>query len=178
MNHAHDPIPKRRSRRARSTTGATFIEVSLATVIIATALVGAMSSMTETAKVYHYFSEGPHEALMLAQEIHEAALLLPFEPEVGQSDLFGSSVETVHDLDDRSYKPPRSAQYEPIGSHQHWSQHVSVRLVAVDDPSVEISDPESFSGEALTELKVTIRDELDEEAGTFTWWMTPPEEDS
>lgn len=174
----NENLPNRRAhtpRRKRSIVGATFIEVSLATVIIATAVVGAMSSMTETAKVYHYFADGPHEALMLAQEIHEGALLLPFEPVLGENDLFGTNVETVYDLDGRTYSPPRSAQYETIHSHKHWSQAVNVRLVAVDDPSVEVENPEAYGGPTLTELTVTVFDELNQEAGAFTWWMAPPE---
>ncbi len=175
MNHTNPcNNPRRPVRRKRSVIGATFVEVSLATVIIATAIVGAMSSVTETAKVFHYFSDGPHEALMLAQEIHEAALLLPFEEVAGQNDLFGANVSTVYDLDDRIYSPPRSAQYEAISSHQFWKQSVEVRHVELDDPSQEVEDPASFAGEMLTELKIVIH-EGDLEKGSFTWWMTPPE---
>ena len=174
MNPIRDRAPRRGSRR--STTGATFAEVMLSAAIIGTTVVGAMSSLQSTAEVYHYFADGPHEALMLAQEIHEAAVLLPWEedPEIAG---FGDDVDTFFDLHEETFKPPRSAEYEAIVSHAKWRQSVEVVHVDLADPSVVIENPESFSGDMLVELQVTIHTETNAEMGTFSWWMTEPEDD-
>jgi hypothetical protein len=147
-------------------------ELMLATLIIGTTVVGASSSLSQTASVYHFFTDGPHEALMLAQEIHEAAVALPWEDNADP--LFGPEVATLWDLDETEYKPPRSASYEVVTSHPLWTQEVCVEHVDLDDPNVVV-DPDEFGGDTLVRLKVVIsQGELEIE--TFKWWMTEPED--
>jgi len=57
--------------------------------------------MHSSAAMYHYFADGKHESLMLAQEIHEAALLLPWQ--AGAEAKFGEDVYDLYDLDGKSY---------------------------------------------------------------------------
>jgi hypothetical protein len=176
----------------RSEQGTSFAELMLASMIIGTTLVATTSSMTESAEVYHFFSDGPHEALMLAQEIHEAAVLLPWE-EAGDSS-FGDDVDTIWDFHETTFHPPRSAEYEKVKSHVTWRQQVEVRHVDMDDPTVVV-DPDEFEGDTLVELRVHVVeldgvyetwDEEDPEPGVatdfgwFTWWMSEPtvEEDA
>jgi hypothetical protein len=144
----------------------------LATLIIGTTVVGASSSLSQTASVYHFFTDGPHEALMLAQEIHEAAVSLPWE---GSTEaVFGEDVAVLWDLDEQEYKPPRSASYDLIVSHSLWTQEVTLDFVDLDDPNTVV-DPESFGGETLVRLKVAVSlggNEVD----AFHWWMTEPED--
>ncbi len=161
----------RRPQHARQ-RGSSFAELMLATLIVGTTIVASISSMSESAEVYHFFSDGPHEALMLAQEIHEAALLLPWEAPAGADANFGPDVVTLWDLDEEEFDPPRSAEYEVILSHVSWEQHVEVRVVDADDPTVEV-DPDTFEGETLTELAVTVF-KGSGEAGTFKWWISEP----
>ncbi len=174
MNPTRDRAPRRGSRRSLS--GATFAEVMLSAAIIGTTVVGAMASLQSTAEVFHYFSDGPHEALMLAQEIHEAAMLLPWE-EGGESAGFGPQISILGDFHDQTFKPPKSAEFDNIVSHKLWRQSVEVVQVDLTDPSVVIESPESFSGDTLTELRVLIHSEDGTEMGTFSWWMTEPEDD-
>jgi hypothetical protein len=158
----------------RTQSGATFIELMLAVLIISTTLVASTASMHTSSEVYHYFSGGEHDALMLAQEIHEAALLLPWETEVGASAAFGTSVYDLFDLDGAYYTPPRSAEYDLVISHIGWSQTVSVKYVDLNNPDVEV-DPEEFVGEKLVKLSVTIK-EGDVEVDKLSWWLSRPTE--
>ncbi len=104
-------------RRARSAeSGATFVELMLAVLIVSTTLVASTASMNSSSEVYHYFADGKHEALMLAQEIHEAANLLPWTHAQGADPAFGPDVWDVWDLDGKTYNPPRSADYEVVVS--------------------------------------------------------------
>lgn len=182
-----------RAPNRRRDQGTSFAELMLASLIIGTTLVATTSSMTESAEVYHFFSDGPHEALMLAQEIHEAAVLLPWEPDDGSGN-FGPDVETIWDLHEQSYHPPRSAKHEKVKSHVTWRQEVEVRHVDMDNPSVVV-DPDTFEGDTLVELRVKV-EELDgqyqdpaeddpapgvvTDFGWFSWWMSEPtvEEDA
>ncbi len=153
--------------------GATFAEVMLASMVLGAAVVASTASMRGSTEVYHYFAEGPHEALMLAQEIHEAAVLLPWEADEDAEEIFGDA-KKLDDIDGATYGPPRSAEYEVVVRHSNWSQEVEVMKVDLADPSVEI-DPETFEGEILTELKVTIFNGPTE-IGVFSWWMSEPDE--
>jgi hypothetical protein len=166
------PDLRRAPGASRAARGATFVELMLAVLIISTTLVASTSSMRSSAEVYHYFADGKHEALMLAQEIHEAAKLLPWEAAAGAEPAFGTDVYDLWDLDGKTYDPPRSAEYDVIVSHLGWSQKVEVRVVDMADPEVEV-DPATFEGETLTELKVTIfQGEL--QVDSVGWWLTEP----
>ena len=160
------------SRRAQS--GATFVELMLAVLIISTTVVASTASMHSSSEVYHYFSGGKHEALMLAQEIHEAALLLPWETEPGADPAFGPEVYDLFDLDEKHYDPPRSAEYDLVISHIGWSQTISVKYVDLNNPDVEV-DPEEFVGEKLVKLSVTIKTG-DTEVDKLSWWLSRPTE--
>lgn len=164
-----------RKPRHKRQRGGTLAEVMLATLVVGTTLVATASSMSQSATVYAFFTDGPHEALMLAQEIHEASGLLPWEADVGAPATFGDDVTTLWDLDDQEYNPPRSAQYETVSSHPKWTQLAEVDFVSLDDPS-QVVDPDVFGGETLVRLTVTIS-RLEEEMGSFEWWMTEPSDD-
>jgi len=161
-----DRQPSPRARRTES--GATFIELMLAVLIISTTVVASTTSMQGSASIYHYFADGKHEALMLAQEIHEAALLLPWEP--GAEAAFGEDVWDLYDLDGKYYTPPRSAEYDLVISHIGWSQTVSVKTVDLANPDVEV-DPETFTGPTLVKLSVTIK-EGETVVDTLSWWLS------
>jgi hypothetical protein len=161
------------SRARRPERGSSFAELMLATLIVGTTIVATVSSMSGSAEVYHYFSDGPHESLMLAQEVHEAALMLPWEAEPGAAPNFGPDVVTLWDLDGLEFDPPRSADYEVVLSHIAWSQEMAVRVVDLENPTVEVEDPATFDGDMLTELKVTIY-RADQNVGDFKWWISEP----
>lgn len=148
----------------------------LATLIIATTVVAATSSYSESAEVYHFFADGPHEALMLAQEIHEGAMLLPWVETADMEPQFGPDVYTLWDLDEMEFHPPRSAEYEEVVSHKTWTQSVEVRHVSLEDPSTVV-DPLTYEGDTLVELVVSIKNGQ-QDYGQFSWWMTEPEHDT
>jgi hypothetical protein len=164
--------PRRGTRPQRGTT---FAELMLATLIVGSTLVGVSSSLSTSVEVYHYFADGPHEALMLAQEIHEAALLLPWTSDASTPAGYGSDVYNLWDLDGKEYSPPRSADYQIVTSHLDWTQDVEVYHVDMEDPTVKV-DPETFTGDTLVELKITIS-QGQQYVGEFSWWMTDPEGD-
>jgi len=163
-----DRLPAPPDRRTES--GATFIELMLAVLIISTTVVASTTSMQGSASIYHYFADGKHEALMLAQEIHEAALLLPWE--AGAEAKFGEDVYDLYDLDGKSYCPPRSAEYDLIVSNMSWSQVVSVKTVDLANPDVEV-DPATFTGPTLVKLSVKIK-EGETVVDTLSWWLSQP----
>lgn len=169
MKHTHSHELSRAHRRQR---GGSFAELMLATLIVGTTIVASVSSLSGSAQVYHYFSDGPHEALMLAQEVHEAALMLPWEAPHGAVANFGPDVVTLWDLDGEEFDPPRSADYQVILSHIAWSQVVSIRVVDMANPTVEV-DPATFEGDVLTELKVEVL-KADQPTGEFKWWISEP----
>lgn len=149
----------------------------LAAIIIGTTFVATSSSFLGSAQVYHYFADGPHEALMLAKEIHEAALLLPWESEPGAPALYGPEVMELWDLDGQEFAPPRSAKYELIVSHLEWSQEAEVYQVSMDDPTIVVEDPDEFEGDVMTEVKVRVY-EGETFMGEFKWWITEPDPDT
>ena len=165
MTHPARTAPRRER-------GTTFFEVILATLVVGTTLVATTASMTESAEVYSYFADGPHEALMLAQEIHEAAELLPWEAEPGADANYGPDIVTFWDLDAQVFDPPRSANYDLVASHLNWSQDVEISFVDLENPSEEV-DPDTFEGEVLVRLEVSVK-RLDKVMDTFEWWMTDP----
>jgi hypothetical protein len=159
----------------RRVRGATFIELMLAVLVISTTVVGSVSSLHSTTEVYHYFADGKHEALMLAQEVHEAALLLPWAPEAGLTGLYGADVDELADLDGMTFSPPRSADYDVVISHLTWSQTVELTQVDLEHPEVEV-DPATFEGQTQTQLKVIVK-KAGTEVGSFTWWLSEPTHD-
>ncbi len=167
-----NPDTSRAPAARRTESGATFVELMLAVLIISTTLVASTTSMRGSTEVYHYFTDGKHEALMLAQEIHEAAKLLPWDAEGVEEPGFGPDVYTLWDLEEKTYSPPRSAEYDVIVSHIGWTQQVEVRTVDMDHPEVEV-DPETFAGETLVELKVAIK-EGSLVVDSVGWWMSEP----
>jgi hypothetical protein len=174
-NPVKDSLIARRkvhSRSQRSVRGASFVELMLAVLVISTTVVASTASMHSSTEVYHYFADGQHEALMLAQEIHEAALLLPWDAEAGAPGQFGPDVAKLQDFDGKTFTPPRSAGYEVVVSNIDWTQEVEVNHVDLADPTVEV-DPATFEGDTLTELKVTVK-QGDVVKGVQSWWMTEP----
>jgi len=144
----------------------------LAVLIISTTVVASHSSLMGTVSTYHYFADGGHDSLLLAKEIHEAALLLPWEHGSESEASFGPDVHTLFELDGKVYSPPRSAGYDIVTSHLGWSQTVSVRTVSMNDTTVEV-DPSTFTGQMLTELTVAVKDG-EKLVGTHSWWLTVP----
>jgi Tfp pilus assembly protein PilV len=164
-------MPDRLVARSRARqSGATFVELMLAVLIISTTLVASTSSMHGSAEAYHYFADGKHEALMLAQELHEAAMLMPWEAAPGAQPKFGPDVYDIYDLDGKSYDPPRSAEYDLVISHIGWSQKVSVKTVDLAHPDEEVN-PATFHGETLIKLVVTIMNG-DMEVDKLSWWLS------
>lgn len=147
----------------------------LAVLVISTTVVASHSSLMGTVSAYHYFADGGHDSLLLAKEIHEAALLLPWESGTGSDASFGADVHTLFELDGKVYCPPRSAGYDIVTSHLGWSQAVDVRTVSMTNPSVEV-DPSTFTGQMLTELTVVVKDG-EKVVGTHSWWLSEPTAD-
>jgi hypothetical protein len=146
------------------------MELMLAVLVVSTTVVASNNSLRSSVEVYHFFADGAHEALLLAQEIHEAAVLLPWEA-AGEAQ-FGTDVYQLDDLDGRSFSPPRSADYSVVTSHVGWTQEVEVNTVDLMDPTVEV-DPATFMGATLVELKVTVKSGS-LVVGDFSWWMSDP----
>ncbi|MFT7462782.1 MAG: hypothetical protein ACI9EF_001124 [Pseudohongiellaceae bacterium] len=172
----HEPItlsPARQSTAAsssRAERGTTFAELMIATLILGLTIVGSTNSLTESATVYNYFAEGAHEALMLAQEVHEAALLLPWDADPGAPATFGPDVVTFWDLHEEEFSPPRSADYAVVSSHYSWTQGVEIDYVDLANPTVLV-DPDVFVGEVQVRLRVIIS-QGEVEVDSFEWWMT------
>lgn len=164
--------PSSRTPARRAQLGTSFAELMLAVLVISTTVVASHSSLTGTVSAYHYFADGAHESLLLAKEIHEAALLLPWESGTESEASFGADVHTLYELDGKVYSPPRSAGYDIVTSHLGWSQTVDIRTVSMTNPSVEV-DPSTFTGPTLTELSVAVKDG-EKLVGTHSWWLTDP----
>jgi len=167
-----DTTPATATSTRRRQSGTTFVELMLAVLVISTTLVASTDSMRGSTGVYHYFTDGKHEALMLAQEIHEAAKLLPWDEEGAEEPGFGPDAYTLWDLDNKTYSPPRSAEYDVIVSHFGWTQKVEVRVVDMDNPEVEV-DPETFAGGTLVELKVSVKQGA-VVVDSLGWWLSEP----
>ena len=160
------------SSGSRAQRGASFVELMLAVLVISTTVVGSTASMRSTTEVYHYFADGQHEALMLAQEIHEAALVMPWSHQAGDPAQFGTTVYDIWDFDGKSYTPPRSAEYDLVVSHLGWSQVVAVDVVDLENPDIVV-DPDTFTGETLIKLSVTIKNGA-QEVDKLSWWLSEP----
>lgn len=138
---------------------------------MSTAIVAAMSTVADSTKVYDYFANGPYTALLVAQEVHEAALTLPWEADPEQTDgLFGPDVYELDDIDGMSIQPARTAEWNEITNPLDWKQDVVLNEVDPNDPTI----PAYLDPNALMELEVKVYDAADNIVGTFTWWMSPP----
>ena len=155
----------------RDETGTTFADVLISTVVVSTAIVATMTTVADSARVYDYFANGPYTALLVAQEVHEAALVLPWEADAGATEgLFGPDVFELGDLDGMSIQPARTAEFNPITNPLNWKQEIVLNEVDPSDPTI----PAFLDPDALLELEVKVYDPDDNPVGTFTWWMSPP----
>lgn len=157
--------------RRREERGTTFADVLISTVVVSTAIVATMTTVADSARVYDYFANGPYTALLVAQEVHEAALTLPWEADPAATEgLFGPDVFVIQDLDGKSIQPARTAEFSTITNPLNWKQQVEINEVDPNDPSI----PAYLDPDALLELEVKVFDPADTLVGTFTWWMSPP----
>ena len=120
------------TRRGR--VGFSLIEIAVATAIVGIALAALLVSVGSNTRV-NDAGRKLTEAILLAQEIREWTLALPFsDPDPGDADNppgpDGSSPQTfVDDLDDLmgvTYSPPRNGQGYAMYDMQGWSQTISM----------------------------------------------------
>jgi type II secretory pathway pseudopilin PulG len=119
-------------KRAQRDRGFTLIEAALATIIVG---VGIVSTMTLFAACSQQ-ALGANQmttAMMLANNVHEAAVGLPFADPTFQHKYFGpepgETLATFNDIDDwdgSSFNPPIDAQRNRIANLSQYTQVVSV----------------------------------------------------
>ena len=162
--------PGRRAISCRASSGFSFIEILVATLIVGSALVAAMSSLTAATQSQSALATGPTTALTLANEIHTLALGLPRTAGDGSPAHVGDDVAVLDDLDGASFSPPIDSRRGSLTSSTGWSQVVRVDPVALSAPTV--TDEDRSSSDTLLKLTVTVRQGADA-AGTYSWWINP-----
>jgi hypothetical protein len=165
----------------------------LATLIVGSALVAAMMSLSSAAQSQAALASGPTTALTLANEIHTLALSLPKTAGDGTPAHSGSEVAVLDDLDGASFSPPIDASKGALTASTGWTQSVTIDSIdltgaaqtADDDDDDEghghghghghdddEDEDESDSADTLLKLTVTVR-QGSAAAGTYTWWINP-----
>jgi len=162
--------PGGRSPSRRATTGLTFIEVLLATLIAGTMLVAATSALTGTVQARQIMADRPVTAFSLAREIHSASQVLPRATGDGVPATIGSEVVTLDDLDGATFSPPISSRLAQIAGSIGWSQEVHLEHVDLASPGTLAADATSAS--TLLRLTVTVR-QAAAVVGTYIWWLNP-----
>jgi type II secretory pathway pseudopilin PulG len=160
----------RRAISCRTSSGFSFLEILVATLVVGSALVAAMSSLTAATQSQSALATGPTTALTLANEIHTLALGLPRTAGDGTPARAGGEVAVLDDLDGASFSPPIDAQRGSLAASTGWSQAVSVDPVALAAPTV--TDEDRSSSDTLLKLTVTVRQGA-AAAGTYSWWINP-----
>ncbi len=136
----------------RSYSGFTLIEVAMTTAIVGTAVLAIMSAQ----QAYHTHNDVAAKnstALMLANEIRELTLELPFNDPITGNATFGPEADETNvdpfvavinfdDLDDfyssgssLTFSPPINALRQPIPNMNRWSQIITVENVSINDVS-------------------------------------------
>lgn len=141
----------------------------LATLVVGSALVAAMTSLSTTARTQAVLATGPTTALTLANEIHTLALSLPRTAGDGSPARAGSEVAVLDDLDGAIFSPPIDARKAALTSSIGWTQTVDVEPI---DLAGAGEDEEDASSSTLLKLTVAVR-QGSAAAGTFTWWINP-----
>jgi Tfp pilus assembly protein PilV len=153
----------------RAQQGASFLELMLAVLVIGVVLVAASASQLGTLQVRAATGPSAEPAQMLAREIHQVALRLPWSTATDAPPLFDGDVAVLSDLDGRVVSPPRTGADTALEAYEDWSQVVSVRAVDPDQPT----EPAQPGQAPLTELCVSIR-QGGQEVGQFSWWLARP----
>ena len=137
----------RHKGRGTRRRGFTLIEAAVATVVIglgATALLTAVASGTRT----NAAGRSVTQAVLLAQEIREWTLKLPFsDPDEGDAanppGPDGADPQVfVDDLDDLmnvTYCPPRDGQGQPVADMTGWQQAITLTCRAPADLTTAVT---------------------------------------
>ena len=162
--------PGRGAISCRASSGFSFVEILVATLIVGSALVAAMSSLTVAAQSQSALATGPTTALTLANEIHTLAVGLPRTEGDGSPAHAGGDVAVLDDLDGATFSPPIDARRGSLTSSTGWSQAVRIDPVALAAPTA--ADDGRDSADTLLRLTVTVSQGADS-AGTYSWWINP-----
>ncbi len=169
------PSPETVTRRAgRSRAGFTLIESALTTVIVGTGVLAIVAAQ----QAYHMKNDWAQRtgmAMLLANEIRETTLNLPFhDPLTGASNLGPesdeASVADYDDLDDFAglvdsatgrgegliLEPPINALRQPVDDLDNWRQVVEVASVWEDNISSDFGVTPALD-EPGTLKRVTVR---------------------
>ena len=160
----------RRAISCRTSSGFSFVEILVATLIVGSALVAAMSSLTVAAQSQSALATEPTTALTLANEIHTLAVGLSRAEGDGSPAHTGDEIAVLDDLDGASFSPPIDARRSSLAASTGWSQAVSIDPVALAVPAT--ADAGRDSADTLLKLTVTVRQGASP-AGTYSWWINP-----
>ncbi len=143
---------RNRGRPGARSSGFTLIEVAITSAIISTAVLAIVAAQ----QAYHKQNDTAslhNTALMLANEIRELTLELPFNDPITANATFGPETDEVDvdpfvevvnydDLDDfydsttdLTFSPPINALRQAIPNMNPWSQVIKVENVSISDIS-------------------------------------------
>lgn len=174
------PSPTRRPRRAR---GLTLMETALATVIVGLAVLALVNLIAAT-NIQTSYSQKQTTAFMLANQIREAMVGMPFNdpltgthaggPNTGQTNV--SQFNDVEDFDGYVASPPIDSHRQPITTLGSWQQSVSVTLIG-DNNGANLNSTTGNLGAIVERVRVTISYRAPSEASwtpitTLSWLKT------
>ena len=160
----------RRAISCRTSSGFSFVEILVATLVVGSALVAATSAITAAAQSQAALASEPTTALTLANEIHTLAVGLSRAEGDGSPAHTGDEVAVLGDLDGASFSPPIDARKSSLVASTGWSQVVRIDPVALAAPTAV--DDGRDSPDTLLKLTVTVRQGASA-AGTYSWWINP-----
>ena len=164
------------SRNQRTSRGFTFLELLITAVVLGSAFVAATWSMSATMRTKAIYDREDSPAFYLAKEIHELADGLPREPSGVTGATAIGDVVALDSLVGASFSPPVLSSGIEANGYDTFSQHVTLAVYDMDDPTTPTADaPEDglvADGDKLYRLEVLVR-ENGQDLESFHWWINP-----
>lgn len=167
-------VPKQVGAR-RSQRGFSLVEVLMATLLLGYA-VSSLDALFIAGQHKAMLNSNPLTARLLANEIRLLAQLLPKDPSGTAGATATGEVLALDSLRGAVFNPPILANLTEYEGMDDWTQTVSVKVAAMDDPTAVGTDmpAEGLHKEAasLYEVEVTISFQQ-EDVETWSWWIRP-----
>lgn len=135
--------------------GFTLVEVLVTTAILGIGITALMAGMATNSQVNSTGSE-ISQAVLLAQEIREWTINLPFD-----------------DLADVTYCPPRNSHGDQMSDLPDWSETITLTWRSLSNPTQIVPDDSS----TLVNIQVTVK-RNGQDVLTSSWLITQPADDS
>ncbi len=169
------PASSTRRRAKRGERGFSFVEVLMATVLMAYA-VSTIDALFIAGQQKAVLNSNPVTARLLANEIRILARLLPTDPSGVLGVTNAVDIVALDSLQGATFSPPILADRSTYDDLSDWSQSVELSTVELDKPGAIVKDLSAGgAGKEVARvfrLAVTIAHD-GETVDEFSWFLRP-----